>query len=157
MAADLIRQQAAVIFTTGGPASAFAAKAATTTIPVVFLVGEDPARLGLVSNLARPTGNLTGFNLFIVELEAKRLQLLHQLVAGAVRIAVPALLALPSPPTPPTRHRPRLPYEKLRGRLAPSACKPRFLRPTRRVRSSKSQQRSGTSDPMRYSWGPPPS
>ena len=88
MAADLIRQQAAVIFTTGGPASAFAAKAATTTIPVVFLVGEDPARLGLVSNLARPTGNLTGFNLFIVELEAKRLQLLHQLVPGAVRIAV---------------------------------------------------------------------
>src|SRR6516165_12141271 len=88
MAADLIRQQAAVIFTTGGPASAFAAKAATTTIPVVFLVGEDPARLGLVSNLARPTGNLTGFNLFIVELEAKRLQLLHQLVPGAGRIAV---------------------------------------------------------------------
>ena len=88
MAADLIRQQAAVIFTTGGPASAFAAKAATTTIPVVFLVGEDPAKLGLVSNLARPTGNLTGFNLFIVELEAKRLQLLHQLVPGAVRIAV---------------------------------------------------------------------
>ena len=88
MAADLIRQQAAVIFTTGGPASAFAAKAATTTIPVVFLVGEDPARLGLVSNLARPTGNLTGFNVFIVELEAKRLELLHQLVPGAVRIAV---------------------------------------------------------------------
>jgi ABC-type uncharacterized transport system substrate-binding protein len=88
MAADLIRQQPAVIFTTGGPASAFAAKAATTTIPVVFLVGEDPARLGLVSNLARPIGNLTGFNLFIVELEAKRLQLLHQLVPGAVRIAV---------------------------------------------------------------------
>jgi ABC-type uncharacterized transport system substrate-binding protein len=88
MAADLIRQQAAVIFTTGGPASAFAAKAATTTIPVVFLVGEDPARLGLVSNLARPTGNLTGFNLFINELEAKRLELLHQLVPGAVRIAV---------------------------------------------------------------------
>src|SRR5262245_57895640 len=49
MAADLIRQQAAVIFTTGGPASAFAAKAATTTIPVVFLVGEDPARLGVLS------------------------------------------------------------------------------------------------------------
>ena len=88
MAADLVRQQAAVIFTTGGPASAFAAKAATSTIPVVFLVGEDPARLGLVSSLARPTGNLTGFNLFVNETEAKRLELLHQLVPGAVRIAV---------------------------------------------------------------------
>ena len=88
MAADLIRQQAAVIFTTGGPASAFAAKAATTTIPVIFLVADDPAKLGLVTNLARPTGNLTGFNLLINELEAKRLELLHQLVPGAVRIAV---------------------------------------------------------------------
>ncbi len=88
MAAELVRQQAAVIVTSGGPAPALAAKAATTTIPVVFLVGEDPTRLGLVSSLARPTGNLTGINLFANELEAKRLELLHQVVPRATRIAV---------------------------------------------------------------------
>jgi putative tryptophan/tyrosine transport system substrate-binding protein len=88
MAAELIRRQVAVIVTTGGPTSAFAAKEATTTIPVVFLVGEDPVRLGLVSSLARPSGNLTGINLLTNELEAKRLELLHQLVPRAVRIAV---------------------------------------------------------------------
>jgi putative ABC transport system substrate-binding protein len=88
MAADLVRHQAAVIFTTGGPPAAFAAKATTTTIPIVFLVGEDPAKLGLVSSLARPTGNLTGINLFSNELEAKRLELLHQFVPQTTRIAL---------------------------------------------------------------------
>jgi ABC-type uncharacterized transport system substrate-binding protein len=88
MAAELVRRQVAVIVTTGGPTSAFAAKAATTTIPIVFLVGEDPSRLGLVSSLARPSGNLTGINLLANELEAKRLELLHQLVPRAARIAV---------------------------------------------------------------------
>jgi putative tryptophan/tyrosine transport system substrate-binding protein len=88
MATELVREQAAVIFSTGGPLAPFAAKAATTTIPIVFLVGEDPAQLGLVSSLARPTGNLTGINLFANELEAKRLELLHELIPQAVRIAV---------------------------------------------------------------------
>jgi putative ABC transport system substrate-binding protein len=88
MAAELVRRQAAVIVTTGGPTTAVAAKAATGTIPVVFLVGEDPVRLGLVSSLARPSGNLTGINLLTNELEAKRLELLHQLVPRAARIAV---------------------------------------------------------------------
>jgi putative tryptophan/tyrosine transport system substrate-binding protein len=88
MAADLVRQQAAVIFTTGGPTPALAAKAATTTTPIVFLVGEDPARLSLVSNLARPSGNLTGINPFANELEAKRLGLLHHFLPGANHIAV---------------------------------------------------------------------
>jgi putative ABC transport system substrate-binding protein len=88
MAADLVRQQPDVIFASGGPLPALAAKAATTTIPIVFLVGQDPTKLGLVSSLARPGGNLTGLNLFANELEAKRLQLLHQLVPRAVRFAV---------------------------------------------------------------------
>jgi putative ABC transport system substrate-binding protein len=74
--------------TTGGPATALAAKAATTETPIVFLVGEDPTRLGLVSSLSRPSGNLTGVNLFTNELEAKRLQLLHQLLPAATRISV---------------------------------------------------------------------
>jgi putative ABC transport system substrate-binding protein len=83
-----LAQQAAVIVTTGGPPSAFAAKAATTKVPIVFLVGDDPVRLGLVSSLARPAGNLTGINMLANELEAKRFQLLHQLVPQARRIAV---------------------------------------------------------------------
>src|SRR5262249_10979578 len=87
MASELARQ-ATVIVTSGGPRAAFAAKAATTTIPIVFLVGEDPTRLGLVTSLARPSGNLTGINMLANELEAKRLQLLHQLVPQAQRIAV---------------------------------------------------------------------
>ena len=62
LAADLVRRQVAVIVATGGAAAALAAKAATTTIPIVFIVGEDPVRLGLVASLDRPGGNLTGVN-----------------------------------------------------------------------------------------------
>ena len=86
MASELVRLRPAVIVTTGGPPAALAAKAATTTIPVIFLVGEDPTRLGLVSSLSRPTGNLTGINLFANELEAKRLALLQQLVPQALAL-----------------------------------------------------------------------
>src|SRR5215471_2309850 len=84
---DLIRQSVAVI-AAAGAAAALAAKAATTTIPIVFGVGEDPVKLGLVASLERPVGNATGVNFLNQEIVAKELGLLHELLPRAVRIAV---------------------------------------------------------------------
>ena len=87
LAAELVRKRVSVIVTSGGLSASFVAKAATTTIPIVFLAAQDPVALGLVATLARPGGNLTGFNMFTGELAAKQLDLLRALVPAATRVA----------------------------------------------------------------------
>jgi putative ABC transport system substrate-binding protein len=96
LASELVRRQVAVIAALGGGGSSLAAKAATTTIPIVFNVGDDPVRLGLVASLAKPGGNLTGVNFLFGELAAKRLELLRMLLPAATRVAV---LINPANPT----------------------------------------------------------
>jgi putative ABC transport system substrate-binding protein len=88
MAADLVRRKVAVLVSTGGTPSITAAKAATTIIPIVFTTGSDPVRLGFVTSLSRPGGNITGVYMFVTAMESKRLGLLRALIPGVQLIAV---------------------------------------------------------------------
>ena len=88
LAAELVRRQVAVIVATGGSIPALSAKAATTIVPIVFAVPEEPVRSGLVASLARPGGNATGINFFSIELVGKRLEILREMVPATTRIAV---------------------------------------------------------------------
>ena len=88
MAADLAHRKVDIIVASGGLSGAFAAKAATTTIPIIFLAAQDPVKLGLVSSLARPGGNLTGINFFNTELAVKQFELLREILPKSARFAV---------------------------------------------------------------------
>jgi len=97
MAADLVQRHVTVIVTPIGTVTALAAKKATATIPIIFSAGTDPVKAGIVASLRRPGGNVTGVNYMAVELSAKRLSLLHELMPSAARIA---LLVNPANPVP---------------------------------------------------------
>jgi putative ABC transport system substrate-binding protein len=88
LAADLVRHKVAVLVASGGTPSVTAAKAATATIPIVFTTGSDPVRLGFVTSLSHPGGNITGVNMFLAAMESKRLGLLRALIPGVQLIAV---------------------------------------------------------------------
>ena len=142
LAGELVRRQVAVI-AAGATAAAFAAKAATTTIPIVFISPEDPVGLGLVASLAHPGGNMTGVNLLSAEVVEKRLDLLREMVPAARRLAV-----LINPADAKTSDIKRLARSDCKFRSPARARSPRSMRPLRR---SLGNHRT------RYSLAPTPS
>ena len=126
LATDLVRREVTAIVAPGGLAPTLAAKAATANIPIVFIIASDPVRLGLVTSLARPGGNLTGINFLSGELTAKRLELLREMVPAANHVAVLVNAANPE-------------NTEREGKLALSGCKSRSSRP---AQSARSMQRS---------------
>jgi len=131
LAADLVEKRVAAIAATGGVRAVLAAKRATADIPIVFTSGSDPIRLGIINSFNRPGGNLTGVNMLITEIGAKRLGLLHELLPAAARIAV---MVDPNNPDSDTElkdvHAAALCTPVLRKRLRP--CSRRLSRPVRR-------------------------
>src|SRR5262249_43152094 len=87
-AAELVERRVSVLVATGGEPAALAAKSATSTIPIVFAIGGDPIKLGLVASYNRPGGNATGANILAAEMDGKRLGLLHELMPNATRVGV---------------------------------------------------------------------
>jgi putative ABC transport system substrate-binding protein len=138
-----------VIAAVGGNLPVLAAKAATTAIPVVFAVGEDPVGLGLVASLARPGGNLTGINFLAAELTAKRLELQRELVPTAVRVAV--LVNTANATNAETTLRDVEPAARARG------CRSKSSTPAAAARSMRLSQPSHASGPTRSSLAAIPS
>ena len=148
LAADLVRRQVAVIAAMDTP-SALAAKAATTTIAIVFGTGSDPVRDGLVSSFARPGGNLTGVNFFAADLAAKRLGLLRELVPGVARIAVlvnPAHASITEAT-----------LRDVEAAARARDCRSRFSTPAPAERSLGPSTPSRATDPTHFSSGAAPS
>ena len=149
LVADLVRRRVSVIVAPSTTPAALAARAATTTIPIVFGVGDDPVKLGLVANLARPGGNVTGINFFTAELAAKRLGLLRELLPAATRVAVLV--------NPTDSIRVETIMREVRPLPPPSGCNSRSSAPAPAARSTPPSQHSRARVPTLYSSVPTPS